>query len=43
VVGYEERCSLVCISLSNMLEGKGGASEARWNLTTSRDIGVEIG
>ena len=37
MAGNEERCSSVCISLSNMSEGKGGASETRWDSTSFGD------
>jgi len=43
VVGDEEGCGQICISLSDLLEGKGGTPEARLNPTTSRDTGVKMG
>ena len=42
MVGDEERCGLVCISLSDLSEGNGEALETRWNPTTSGDTGVEM-
>ena len=39
----EERCGSVCISLSDLSEGKGEAQETRWDPTASRDTGVEMG
>jgi len=43
VVGNEERCGLVCISLYDMSEGKGEASTTRWDPAALGDTGVEMG
>jgi len=43
VAGDEERYGLVCISLSDLLEGEGGAPETRWDLTALGDTSVEMG
>jgi len=42
VVGDEERCGSIRISLFNMSEGKGGALETRWESTTLGNTGVEM-
>jgi len=39
----EERCGSVCISLFNVSEGEGVASEARWHSTFVGGTGVEMG
>jgi len=43
MVKDEERCGLVCINLSDLSEGKGGAPETRWSLTALGDTNVEMG
>ena len=43
MAGYEKICSSVCISLSDLSEGKGGALETRWDPTALGDISVEMG
>jgi len=42
VAGYEERSSTVRVSLSDLSEGKGGASETRWDYAALRDTSVEV-
>ena len=42
MAGDEERCGPIWIRLSNLLEGKGGAPEARWDPTASGNTGVEM-
>ena len=39
----EERCGPVCISLSDLSEGKGGAREARCDSTAFGDTSLEMG
>jgi len=43
VAGDKEGCGTVCIRLSDLLEGEGGALETRGNPTAFRDTGVEMG
>jgi len=43
VAGDEEGCGTVCIRLSDLLEGEGGAPETRRNPTAFRDTGVDMG
>jgi len=43
VAGDEEGCGLVCIRLSDVSEGEGGASETRWHSTIVGGTGVEMG
>jgi len=43
VAGNEEGHGIVCISMLDMPEGKGRASEARWDSTTFGDTSVEMG
>jgi len=39
----EERCGSVRVSMFDVLEGEGGASEARWDSTAFGDTSVEMG
>ena len=43
MAGNEEGHGIVCISMLDMPEGKGRASEARWDSTTFGDTSVEMG
>jgi len=43
VIGDEERCGTICISLSDLSKGKGRAPETRWDLTALGDTSVEMG
>jgi len=43
VTGDEKGCGTVCISLFDVPEGKGGASETRWNSTAFGDTSMEMG
>ena len=43
MAGDEEGCGSVCVRLSDMLEGEGGALETRWRSTIVRGTSVEMG
>jgi len=43
VTGDEEGCDSVCIRLSDVSEGEGGASETWWRSTVVGGTGVEMG
>jgi len=43
VARNEEGCGVVCISLSDLSEGKGGTLETRWDFTAFGDTRVEMG
>jgi len=43
VAGNEEGCCTVRVCLSDLSEGKDGASETQWDPTALGDPGVEVG
>jgi len=40
---YEKGCCTICMSMFNMSEGQGRASETWWDPTALGNINVEIG